>query len=69
MRDDVMAEVKRLTGGAMATVVYDAIGRDMFPASLDSLRPRGHLVSYGNASGPACCNVQASCLTRYCRRR
>jgi NADPH2:quinone reductase len=33
-------------------VVYDSVGRDTFAASLDSLRPRGHLVLYGQASGP-----------------
>lgn len=51
-RADVVAEVKRLTGGAMATVVYDAVGRDTIRASIDSVRPRGHIVSYGNSSGP-----------------
>lgn len=49
---DVAAEVRRLTGGAMATVVYDAVGRDIIRASLDSVRSRGHIVSYGNSSGP-----------------
>lgn len=33
-------------------VVYDSVGKDTFVASLDSLRPRGTMVSYGNASGP-----------------
>lgn len=51
-RDDVVAEVKRITDGAMANVVYDAVGKDTMQASIDSLRPRGHVVSYGNASGP-----------------
>ena len=51
-REDVISEVRRLTGGAMVNVLYDAVGRDTFAASLDSLRPRGHLVSYGQASGP-----------------
>ena len=35
----------------MATVVYDAVGRDTIAASLNSVRPRGHVVSYGNSSG------------------
>jgi NADPH2:quinone reductase len=33
-------------------VVYDAVGKDTFEASLNCLRPRGLMVSYGNASGP-----------------
>lgn len=49
---DVVAEVRRLTDGRMVDVVYDAVGKDTFERSLDSLRPRGHLVSYGNSSGP-----------------
>jgi len=36
----------------MATVVFDAVGKDTFEFSLDSVRRFGHLVSYGNASGP-----------------
>lgn len=50
---DVAAEVRRLTGGRGVDVVYDSVGRDTFTASLDSLRPRGLFVSYGNASGKA----------------
>ncbi len=52
-RDDLAARVKEITGGAGADVVYDSIGKDTFFASLDSLRPLGLMVSYGNASGPA----------------
>ena len=50
--EDLAARVRSLTGGTGADVVYDSVGRDTFEASLDSLRPRGLLVSYGNASGP-----------------
>jgi len=50
--EDVAARVRSLTGGTGADIVYDSVGRDTFEASLDSLRPRGLLVSYGNASGP-----------------
>ena len=46
-----MAEVDRITGGAKLPVVYDSVGRDTFLKSLDCLRPRGLMVSYGNASG------------------
>ena len=48
---DLPAQVKRLTDGAMVPVVYDSVGRESFMASLDSLAPRGLMVSYGNASG------------------
>jgi NADPH2:quinone reductase len=49
---DLAARVRELTGGAGAHVVYDGVGKDTWEASLDSLRPRGMLVSFGNASGP-----------------
>jgi NADPH2:quinone reductase len=48
----LVAEVKRITGGAMVPVVYDSVGKDTFTASLDCLAPLGLMVSYGNASGP-----------------
>jgi NADPH2:quinone reductase len=49
---DFPAEVKRLTGGRGVDVVYDSVGAATFNGSLDSLRPRGLMVSFGNASGP-----------------
>lgn len=49
---DVAAAVRELTGGRGVDVVYDGVGADTFMASMDSLRPRGMLVTYGNASGP-----------------
>lgn len=49
---NLVAEVKRITGGAMVPVVYDSVGKDTFNASIDSLAPLGLLASYGNASGP-----------------
>jgi NADPH2:quinone reductase len=48
----LVAEVKRITGGAMVPVVYDSVGKDTFMPSLDSLAPLGLMVSYGSASGP-----------------
>lgn len=48
---DVAAQVRQLTDGAGAHVVYDGVGRATFDASLDSLRPRGTMVLYGAASG------------------
>jgi len=50
-RDDVAAEVSRLTDGRGVDVVYDGVGRATFDGSIDSLRPRGMFVSYGSASG------------------
>jgi NADPH:quinone reductase len=49
---NLVAEVKRVTGGAMVPVVYDSVGKDTWAASLDCLAPLGLMVSYGNASGP-----------------
>jgi NADPH2:quinone reductase len=49
---DFVAEVERITAGAKVPVVYDGVGRDTFIKSLDCLRRRGMMVSYGNASGP-----------------
>ena len=51
-RQDFVAEVERITGGAKLPVVYDSVGRDTFMRSLDCLAPRGLMVSFGNASGP-----------------
>lgn len=50
--DDLPAEVRSLTGGEGVAAVYDSVGRDTFFASLDSLRPHGVMVTFGNASGP-----------------
>ena len=44
--------VAEITGGKKVSVVYDSIGKDTFYGSLDSLAPRGLMVSFGNASGP-----------------
>jgi NADPH2:quinone reductase len=51
-RDDLPARIRALTKGRGADVVYDSVGKDTFLASLDSLRPLGMMVTYGNASGP-----------------
>jgi len=51
-RQDFVAEVARITGGAKVPVVYDGVGRDTFMKSLDCLSRRGMMVSFGNASGP-----------------
>jgi NADPH2:quinone reductase len=48
---DVAAEVRALTGGKGVPVVYDGVGKDTFPASLDCLSQRGTWVCYGASSG------------------
>ncbi|WP_269515133.1 quinone oxidoreductase family protein [Brevundimonas subvibrioides] len=50
--EDIAGRVKTLTDGLGCAVVYDSVGRDTLEASLASLRRRGLLVSFGNASGP-----------------
>ncbi len=50
--EDFAARVKEITGGAGVDAVYDPIGKDTFPKSLDCLKPRGLWVTFGNASGP-----------------
>ena len=51
-REDVAKRVREITGGEGVAVVYDGVGKDTWTGSLDSLRQRGMMVSYGNASGP-----------------
>ena len=51
-REAVAERVKKLSRGIGAHVVYDGVGKDTFFESLDSLRMRGLMVSYGSASGP-----------------
>ena len=50
-RQDFVAEVQRITDGEKLPVVYDSVGRDTFLKSLDCLKVRGLMVSFGNASG------------------
>ena len=49
--EDFVAKVKEITNGKLCDVVYDGIGKDTFPASLDCIRPMGMFVSYGASSG------------------
>ncbi|MGH7828506.1 MAG: quinone oxidoreductase family protein [Candidatus Binatia bacterium] len=49
---DFVAEVKKLTDGRGVHVVYDSVGQSTFDKSLDSLRPRGYMVLFGQSSGP-----------------
>lgn len=50
--DDFVARVKDITGGKGVDVVYDSVGKDTFPGSLDCIRPRGMWASFGQSSGP-----------------
>src|SRR4051812_9175392 len=51
-REDIAKRVRELTDGKGVPVVFDSVGKDTLMASLDSLQPRGHLVSNGTSSGP-----------------
>ncbi|NNG05484.1 MAG: zinc-binding dehydrogenase, partial [Inquilinus sp.] len=51
-REDFAARVKEITGGRGVDKVFDGIGKATFEGSFDSLAPMGHLVSFGQASGP-----------------
>ncbi|MDR0770201.1 MAG: quinone oxidoreductase [Burkholderiales bacterium] len=51
-KENFVKRVKELTDGKGVNVVYDSVGHDTFPASLDCLKPRGLWVSFGNSSGP-----------------
>jgi NADPH2:quinone reductase len=50
-RQDFVAEVEAITHGGKLPVVYDSVGQDTFMRSLDCLRPRGLLVTFGQSSG------------------
>lgn len=50
--ENLAGAVRELTGGEGVAAVYDSVGKTTFFSSLDSLRPHGVLVTFGNASGP-----------------
>ena len=50
-KENFVQRVKEITGGKGVPVVYDGVGKTTWEGSLDCLRPRGLLVSFGNASG------------------
>jgi NADPH2:quinone reductase len=52
-KEDFVEEVRRLTDGKGVNVVYDGVGKATAEKSLDCLAPRGMMVLFGNASGPA----------------
>jgi len=51
-KENFVEKVKALTGGKGVPVVYDSVGKTTWEGSLECLRPRGLMVSFGNASGP-----------------
>lgn len=51
-RENVAERVREITGGEGVPVAYDSVGQATFEGSIDSLRPLGMMVSFGNASGP-----------------
>lgn len=51
-QQDFVEEVRKLTDGKRAHVVYDSVGQSTFEKSFDCLRPRGYLVLFGQSSGP-----------------
>ena len=58
--ENVVERLLEITGGQKLPVVYDGVGKDTFDISLDCLRPRGLMVSFGNASGlPPALDLQA----------
>ena len=57
-REDIAKRVRELTDGKGVPVVYDSVGKDTLMASLDSLQPRGTLVSNGTTSGPVVIDTQ-----------
>ena len=50
-RENFVERVKALTGGKGVPVVYDSVGKDVFPASLDCISVRGTWVCFGASSG------------------
>ena len=59
-REDIAKRVREITDGKGVPVVYDSVGKDTLMASLDSLQPRGTLVSNGTTSGPV--NIDTNLL-------
>ena len=50
-KENFVEKVKAITGGKGVPVVYDGVGKATWEGSLDCLRPRGLMVTFGNASG------------------
>lgn len=69
-RDDFVKAVREITDGRGADVIYDGVGQATFKGSLEALAMLGHLISYGQASGPvepfdvAALSAKSATLTR-----
>ena len=50
--ENFVARVKEITNGKLCDVVYDSVGKDTYPGSLDCIRPLGLFATFGNSSGP-----------------
>ncbi len=48
---DITSQVMHITGGRGVNVIYDGVGKDMYPKALGCLAKRGHYINFGNASG------------------
>ena len=51
-KDDFAKEVMKLTNNKGVSAVFDGVGKNTFKGSIACLKPRGMMVSFGNASGP-----------------
>jgi len=51
-QQDFVSEVSRLTNGEKVVAVFDSVGGETFLRSLECIRPRGLMVTFGQASGP-----------------
>ena len=60
-KENFAERVKEITNGAGVPVVYDGVGKKTFDDSIECLKIRGTMVSFGNASGPLDpCNITKS---------
>ena len=60
-KENFAEKVKKITNGVGVPVVYDGVGKKTFDGSIECLKVRGMMVSFGNASGPVePCNVAKS---------
>ncbi len=50
-KEDIVARVREITGGAMLPVVFDGVGKATFTTTFDCLAPRGMFVSFGSSTG------------------
>ena len=50
-KQDFVKEIKDITKGAGVSVVYDGVGKNTFQGSMECLKPKGMMVSFGNSSG------------------